>query len=138
MPKTILFAYRGRMGFAEIVRERRENLGLSLREAAEKTDGAVSATNWKNLENGTRPVTSARRRTLLGVCRALEWPDSAIDDLRAERWPEGGRSDEVVATLELGETKFMVRRLKGRKMTADEVDEAIAFIRAQAEGPAGG
>jgi transcriptional regulator with XRE-family HTH domain len=68
----------------EAVRARREHLGLSQVELAQAAH--VSETTVRVLETHRR--TSYRRGNLRAIARALDWPDDAIDRLRAGRPPD--------------------------------------------------
>lgn len=57
------------MNLAELVASRREALGLSLRQVAEKSGGVVSSSTLNEIERGLRPNVSDR--ILEGIADAL-------------------------------------------------------------------
>jgi hypothetical protein len=61
---------------AEAVRERRSALNLTHTQATMAAGGGVSMNVWSLLENNKQ--TKYRRRTLVAVARALQWPDDAV------------------------------------------------------------
>lgn len=120
------------MDFADIVSTRRDQLGLSINAAAAASEGMISASNWKKAENRQQPVESFRRKSLIGICRALRWPDSAVDSLRRHEWPSEERNGVVTAKLELSGKKFTVERLKGDKLTEADIADVVEFLRNEA------
>ena len=63
----------------DLVRLRRERLGLSQREAAETA--GISPTTWRSVELGHGDTTQTR--TLSAMARALRWPTIVMDSLIA-------------------------------------------------------
>lgn len=64
---------------ANKVAGRRMQLGLSQKEAAAKA--GISEANWNVIENARQE--RYKPRTLVGVCRALEWTTDSIDRVLA-------------------------------------------------------
>jgi transcriptional regulator with XRE-family HTH domain len=64
--------------FGRRVRRARLRLGLTQQEAAERSGGLVSYSQWRVIEKGTR--TQYRELTLRGVEKALEWDSGEADD----------------------------------------------------------
>jgi hypothetical protein len=58
------------------VRDRRAHLGLSQEEAAARSGGMISTANLRVVEGAGRPTY--RAKSLIGVARAMAWPDDAI------------------------------------------------------------
>ena len=79
---------------AELVRDRRKSLRLSQRAAA--TAANVSSTTWQSFEKHHHPVSEL---TVVGMARALSWPDDWYDRLAAGADPDelaaAGHSDET-------------------------------------------
>lgn len=63
----------------DAVRQRREALGLTQKEAAR--NGEMSEPVWNALENARQDAFA--KRTITKVCRALQWPLDAIDQIGA-------------------------------------------------------
>lgn len=64
---------------AEIIRDRRESLGLTQDEAAMRSSDRVSVATWRDLEKARR--STFRRRTLYGVEDALGWPTGTVEKI---------------------------------------------------------
>jgi transcriptional regulator with XRE-family HTH domain len=69
--------------FGRRVRRERLRLGLTQQEAAERSGGLVSYSQWRVIEKGSR--TQYRALTLRGVERALEWDAGAAGDSDADK-----------------------------------------------------
>src|SRR5690606_26458124 len=80
----------------EAVRERREELGIPQAELARRAN--VSESTIRVLETARR--TNYRRANLRAICRALGWPDDAIDRIRAGRPPDEELVEQPAASLE--------------------------------------
>lgn len=74
------------MRLSRAVRDRREELGLTQNEAANRSEGGVSLATWRNIETGFRPPW--RRAGLLAVCRVLGWTPESIERILAGEGPE--------------------------------------------------
>lgn len=99
------------------VRRRREQLGLSQEEAAARSGGLISTANLRVVEaNGRR---SLRPRSVLGLARALDWPDDALERIAAGDDPGSWRG-----TIAAGEHRAVVTpRAAGVDLaTSDQVD----------------
>jgi transcriptional regulator with XRE-family HTH domain len=85
--------------FGRRVRRARLRLGLTQQEAAERSGGLVSYSQWRVIEKGTR--ANYRQLTLRGVEKALEW----------DAGESGESDDDAVAVLER-EVAELRRRLE--------------------------
>jgi transcriptional regulator with XRE-family HTH domain len=56
------------------VKARREILGLSFRQAAKRSEGAISHSHWTNLESGIYSWGRVELDTIIGMARALQMP----------------------------------------------------------------
>lgn len=89
-----------------VIRERRESLGLA------QGAGGVSAATWRKVEKAVDPPY--RRATLVGIARALGWPDDAVDRIAAGRPPDEllVEPDERPLTDRLAALEAEVARLR--------------------------
>lgn len=83
-----------RAAVSTAVRRRREQLGLSQEEAAARSGGLISTANLRVVEAAGR--TSLRARSVLGVARAMGWPDDALARIAAGDDPARWRDSLVV------------------------------------------
>jgi transcriptional regulator with XRE-family HTH domain len=68
---------RGRL--AQLVKQQRQSLGLSVRAAAR--EAGVDRATWTGLEDGSRETQD---RQFSGIERALDWPPGTIDRIRRD------------------------------------------------------
>lgn len=71
-----------RRRLAQLVKQQRQNLGLSVRAAAK--DAGVDRATWTGLEDGSRETQD---RQFAGIERALNWPPGTIDQIRRDELP---------------------------------------------------
>jgi len=113
---------------ADLIRARREAMALSQDQAVARAGGLISNASWRALESG-RQDRRWTHRTLLGVCRALGWVDSGVDDLRAGREP--ALADQLVVDggiVKRGDLRMTLTR--GGKPVDDAVLEQLIDIAA--------
>jgi transcriptional regulator with XRE-family HTH domain len=72
----------------DAVRARRENLGWTQTEAVQRSEGGISISVWRAIENAFRPPFS--RPKLAVVCQVLRWAPESVDLLL-----KGGDAIEV-------------------------------------------
>jgi transcriptional regulator with XRE-family HTH domain len=71
-----------RRRLAQLVKQQRQNLGLSVRAAAK--NAGVDRATWTGLEEGSRETQD---RQFAGIERALDWPPGTIDQIRRNELP---------------------------------------------------
>lgn len=79
------FDLDARHRIAEALRARRAALGLSQEEAAARSGGMVSTANLRIFEGTGR--SGYREKSLIGVARAMSWPDDALARIAAGAEP---------------------------------------------------
>jgi hypothetical protein len=120
---------------AEVVRQRRSALNLTHTQATMAAGGGVSMNVWSLLENNKQ--TKYRRRTLVAVARALQWPDDAVlrvveglDPVDENARPTQTAVREARPSEVTGETVTLpaglARRL--REATPDEMARLEAYL----------
>jgi transcriptional regulator with XRE-family HTH domain len=97
--------------FGRRVRRERLRLGLTQQEAAERSGGLVSYSQWRVIEKGSR--SQYRALTLRGVERALGWTPGTAEDSDADRIAELERQ-----VAELRERLDAVERAPQRRKVA--------------------
>lgn len=110
-----------RVAVSTAVRQRREQLGLSQEEAAARSGGLISTANLRVVEAAGRP--SLRARSVLGVARALGWPDDALARIAAGDDPARWRD-----TLVVGDRSAVGPRADGIELATVE---QLAHLRAE-------
>ncbi|MFN8052798.1 MAG: hypothetical protein U0Q22_15240 [Acidimicrobiales bacterium] len=127
-----------RQVIARAIRERRASLGLSQEETAARSGGMVSTANLRVFEGAGRPTY--RGKSLVGVARALGWPDDAIERIAsgedpaglsaAGRAPASGPSTDAVTAPAVGgvelATADQVAALRGELADQQRVLEELA------------
>jgi hypothetical protein len=76
-----------RRAIADAVRARRTVLGISQEEVAARSAGMISTANVRVFEGVGRPTF--RARSLVGLARALDWPDDAVERIANGADPTG-------------------------------------------------
>lgn len=84
--------------FAKIVRSRRESLGLTQKEVAERSHGMLSAQVLQLVEGAKR--ARYRRRSLLGLMRVLGWSDESLERTLAGENPEARSAGQASKAVE--------------------------------------
>lgn len=114
-----------RAGLGERVRRRRERLGLTIDEAAER--GPVSPVTWSRVENGGK----VRRLSYGAVDRVLDWPEGAcVDFLQHGTEPLVARSGQGVdSKAEWDEIARLIAEY--RRLVAEIIDRVPDRKRAQ-------
>ncbi len=116
--------------FGELIRSRREELRLGLRDFALRAE--MDAGNLSKLERG-RLNPPQDRAALDRICFALQWDPAGADAEKARDLAavENGRipndlleDDAVIAKLPL-----LLRTVHNRQLDADEVEKLIDIIR---------
>ena len=111
-----------------LVRQRRDRLGLTQNEVVTRAadingERSISTATINIIERGARD--DYRRQTLIALARALDWPDDAVDRLRA-----GDDLDAIVGEPPV--TSAKIRNLERRvKVLEERLEAAIA---AQSDG----
>lgn len=109
-----------RAGLGERVRRRRERLGLTIDEAAER--GPVSPVTWSRVENGGK----VRRLSYGAVDRVLDWPEGACVDFLQHGTEPVARPDAASELRELNDRRERPSNLE----LANQLREQIAELRA--------
>jgi transcriptional regulator with XRE-family HTH domain len=124
-PDTVIAESEQWAAVASAVRERRASLGFTHTQVA--ADGRVSLNVWSLLENNKQ--TKYRRRTLVAVAKALQWPDDALlrildglEPVDAQAARRNDPDDGETVTLPAG----LARRL--RDATPDEMARLEAYL----------
>lgn len=129
------------------VRRRREQLGLSQEEAAARSGGLISTANLRVVEAAGRP--SLRARSVLGLARALDWPDDALERIASgddpARWRDSISAGEHrtvitprVAGVDLAtsdQLDALRRELAEQRRTLREIAEKVDALAAAISGP---
>lgn len=107
------------MNLAEVVRDRREQLGLTLRDAAAQSGGLVSSTTLHAIERGDAGVSS--ERVIQGIATALDLSESKVR--RA-----AGLSAQTLPPLELPD-RAQLLNARERKLVLQLIDTLLAARR---------
>jgi transcriptional regulator with XRE-family HTH domain len=118
------------MRFGEMVRERRKQLRLGLREFAQRA--GMDPGNLSKIERG-RLGAPQSEEILDRICEALEWRlgSDAANALKDQAAIENGQipaavlQDEVV----MAKVPLLLRTLQNRKLEPEQIDRLIDLIR---------
>lgn len=101
----------------ERVRERRQLLGWTMRQAVERSAGLIKDSTWSSIERNTMPGRYSAR-SLYGVCTALGWMPDGIDAILSGQEPRirPGWEGSVESRIDL---------LEARVKALTEVVEAL-------------
>ncbi len=118
------------MRFGEMVRERRKELRLGLREFAQRA--GMDPGNLSKIERG-RLAAPQSDEILNRICGALEWsPESAEADLLTDQTaiengqiPEEVLGDDVV----MAKMPLLLRTVQNKQLEPEQLDRLIEMIR---------
>lgn len=112
---------------AKAVRERRIELGLSVREASKRA--AMSRNTWQALEEGTR---ATRDHNYAGIEQALEWPPGRVlAILESDAAAPEPTADEIIAMTaqQISDYYVDLARRQGKVEAEDWLYRAVLLRR---------
>jgi transcriptional regulator with XRE-family HTH domain len=123
----ICVAHSKRLSASEFIRTRRVELGLSIRQAAKLSEGAITHSHWSLLESDDERWKKVQHDTVVGIARALEVSPDALWNVIRGRTP--ARSTTTEGVFELSKSDYVESIIVILSIDGNEIGERTVTVR---------